>query len=178
MQLHNEIVEFYNYYGPNEAENEARKRFFGKVKREIKFMWPNAKVKVFGSTATKLFLPMSDVDVVVRVPGFEKSSMKMVRKMQARLARLSWTRSCEPILAKVPIVKLEDTDSNLFMDISFNKSNGVAAVNFIKKFMVIYPEMKFLLLVLKAFLKSRGLNETFHGGLSSYLLTVLVISYF
>ena len=74
-------MEFYNYYGPNEAENEGRKRFFGKVKREIKFLWPSAKVKVFGSTATKLFLPMSDVDVVVRVPGFDKSSMKMVRKL-------------------------------------------------------------------------------------------------
>ena len=33
-------------------------------------------------------------------------------------------------MAKVPIVKLEDTESNLFMDISFNKCNGVAAVSF------------------------------------------------
>ena len=37
--------------------------------------------------------------------------------------------------------------------------------------------MRYMILVLKAFLKSRGLNETYHGGLSSYLLTLLVISY-
>lgn len=63
------------------------------------------------------------------------------------------------------------------MDISFNKTNGVAAVSFIRKFMAKYPEMKYLILVIKAFLKTRGLNETFHGGLSSYLTTILVISY-
>ena len=67
--------------------------------------------------------------------------MKLVRRLQLRLARLTWTRSCEPILAKVPIVKLEDTDSNLFMDISFNKCNGVSAVSFVKKYLVVYPEM-------------------------------------
>ena len=80
-------------------------------------------------------------------------------------------------MAKVPIVKLEDTESNLFMDISFNKCNGVAAVSFVQKYLLIYPEMKFLILLIKAFLKSRGLNETYHGGLSSYLVTILVISY-
>lgn len=74
-------------------------------------------------------------------------------------------------------MKLEDTESNLFMDISFNKTNGVAAVYFIKKFMTKFPELKYLVLVIKAFLKTRGLNETFHGGLSSYLVTILVISY-
>ena len=63
------------------------------------------------------------------------------------------------------------------MDISFNKTNGVAAVYFIKKFMTKFPELKYLVLVIKAFLKTRGLNETFHGGLSSYLVTILVISY-
>ena len=177
VQFHNEIVEFCKIYGPSEEDYEIRRKFFSKVKREIKFIWPDAKVKVFGSTATKLYLPMSDLDVVVRIPGFDKNSMKFVRKLQSRLARLSWTRSCEPIIAKVPIVKLEDTVSNLYMDISFNKSNGVAAVSFIKKYMTIYPEMHFLILVLKAFLKTRGLNETYHGGLSSYLITLLVISY-
>ena len=40
-----------------------------------------------------------------------------------------------------------------------------------------YPEMRPLLLVLKCFLKSRQLNETYHGGVSSFLLTMLVTSY-
>lgn len=31
--------------------------------------------------------------------------------------------------------------------------------------------------MLKAFLKSRSLNETYHGGVGSFLLTMLVTSY-
>ena len=34
-----------------------------------------------------------------------------------------------------------------------------------------------MILVLKAFLKSRNLNETYHGGVGSFLLTMLVTSY-
>lgn len=34
-----------------------------------------------------------------------------------------------------------------------------------------------MILVLKAFLKSRDLNETYHGGVGSFLLTMLVTSY-
>lgn len=82
IQFHNEIVEFYNTYGPRLEDNEIRRKYFGKVKREIKFLWPDAKVKVFGSSATMLYLPMSDIDVVVKVPGFEKQAKKMVRKLQ------------------------------------------------------------------------------------------------
>ena len=65
VQLHNEIVEFHNYYGPKESDGIVRREFYEKVKREIGFLWPDAKVRVFGSTATKLYLPMSDIDLVV-----------------------------------------------------------------------------------------------------------------
>jgi len=34
-----------------------------------------------------------------------------------------------------------------------------------------------MLLVLKCFLKSRQLNETYHGGVSSFLLTMMVTNY-
>ena len=37
--------------------------------------------------------------------------------------------------------------------------------------------MRPLLLVLKCFLKSRQLNETYHGGVSSFLLSMLVTSH-
>jgi non-canonical poly(A) RNA polymerase PAPD5/7 len=77
----------------------------------------------------------------------------------------------------VPIVKLEDVETGLFMDISFNAVEGLHTIKLIQKFQIEFPELKFLVLVLKAFLKSRGLNQTHTGGISSYLLTILTISY-
>ena len=40
-----------------------------------------------------------------------------------------------------------------------------------------YPELRALMLVLKCFLKARQLNETYYGGVSSFLLTMLVVSH-
>jgi non-canonical poly(A) RNA polymerase PAPD5/7 len=69
----------------------------------------------------------------------------------------------------VPIVKLEDKETELFVDVSFGRANGVSALSFIKKFLLLYPELKYLLIIIKAFLKARDLNETFHGGMSSFV---------
>lgn len=121
IQLHNEIIKFYQFYGPCESEDRIRKDFYFRVRDQIKKVWPYAKIKIFGSTASRLYLPQSDLDVVVFLPKSKVDDLKLVKTLQNKLSKLAWTRSCESIGAKVPIVKLEDTVSGLFMDISFNK---------------------------------------------------------
>ena len=177
VQLHNEIIEFYKIYGPNRESKKIRKKLFNKTKRTIKAIFPGSLVKMFGSTAAMLYLPKSDIDIVVFVPKQTLNEHKSSKKLYKYINKISWIKSCQQIGAKVPIVKLEDEESGLFVDISFSKSNGVAALSFIKKYLVLYPELKYLLIIIKAFLKSRDLNETFHGGMSSFTCTLLIISY-
>lgn len=57
IKLHNEIIDFFLYYGPSKEEDTQRKMLFTKVKTLIKNAYPDAKVKVFGSCATGLYLP-------------------------------------------------------------------------------------------------------------------------
>ena len=63
------------------------------------------------------------------------------------------------------------------VDISFNMNNGVKSVELIKDFCVQFPALKKLVLVLKQFLLQRDLNEVFHGGISSYSLILMCISF-
>jgi non-canonical poly(A) RNA polymerase PAPD5/7 len=63
------------------------------------------------------------------------------------------------------------------VDISFNRTNGIYCVKLVKHLLKKYPELKPLLIVLKCFLKSRQLNESYHGGVSSFLLTMMTTSY-
>ena len=93
------------------------------------------------------------------------------------MSRISWIKSAEWIGARVPLVRLQDSKTKLFVDISFSRTNGVSAIKFIKKYLILYPELKYLLMIIKAFLKARDLNKTFHGGMSSYVCTLLIISY-
>ncbi|CAI2371144.1 unnamed protein product [Moneuplotes crassus] len=177
VKLHNEIIEFFRTFGPNRKRNALRKELFKKIKKVIKAVFPDCIVKIFGSTAAMLYLPQSDIDIVVFLPQKSTNDLKNARKLHRMISSISWVTSCECIPAKVPLVKLTDKESRLSVDISFSRGNGVAALSFIKKYQLIYPELKYLLLIIKAFLKTRDLNETFHGGMSSFVCTLLIISY-
>ena len=82
---------------------------------------------------------------------------------------------------QVPIVKLTDAETEVKVDVSFNtdlnQNCGVESAELIKGFIKQYECLKFLVLVLKQFLVQRDLNEVFSGGISSYALTLLVISF-
>lgn len=61
------------------------------------------------------------------------------------------------------------------VDISISDDSGPRAARYIVQQARQYGTLKPLVLVLKAYLKSQGLNEVANGGLSSYSLTNMVI---
>ena len=79
--------------------------------------------------------------------------------------------------AKVPIIKFITTHGRLSVDISINQKNGIAAGKMIKNFLIELPALRSLVLVIKSFLNQRGMNEVFTGGLGSYSIVCLAISF-
>lgn len=77
----------------------------------------------------------------------------------------------------MPIIKLRDKESDVKVDISFNMSSGVQSAKLIKDFKKKFPVLAKLVLVLKQFLLQRDLNEVFTGGISSYSLILMTISF-
>eukprot|EP00826_Nyctotherus_ovalis_P011627 TRINITY_DN13025_c0_g1_i5.p1 TRINITY_DN13025_c0_g1~~TRINITY_DN13025_c0_g1_i5.p1 ORF type:complete len:184 (+),score=39.62 TRINITY_DN13025_c0_g1_i5:158-709(+) len=63
------------------------------------------------------------------------------------------------------------------MDITFNIFDGLKSVKPIKKLLETYPPLKWLVIVLKAFLRERGCNQTFTSGIGSFLLVVMVTGF-
>lgn len=80
-------------------------------------------------------------------------------------------------LSKVPIVKLTDSETDVKVDISFNMSSGVNSARLIKEYKETYPALPKLVMVLKQFLLQRDLNEVFTGGISSYSLILMTVSF-
>ncbi len=60
---------------------------------------------------------------------------------------------------------------------SANRKNGYEAKKVIKKILEDYPYLRPLIYVLKYFLRQRKLNESYTGGISSFLLFNLLFSY-
>ncbi len=65
VKLHNEILQFSEYIAPTMEELFMRNEIILRVGRVIREQLAKAEVEVFGSYKTGLFLPTSDIDMVV-----------------------------------------------------------------------------------------------------------------
>lgn len=178
MSLHYEVLQFANFMAPTAAEEAAREALVATLRRVIGRLWPTASVQLFGSYATRLYLPTSDVDVCVLGAPEDGGGRDMLETVAAALRRVpGLVRTLRVIRARVPLVKLTDAASGVACDISFNQPNGPTNVPVIRRYLHAYPALHPLLLVIKAFLHQRGLNEVFTGGLGSYSVLLLVVSH-
>uniref|UniRef100_A0A673YW11 Terminal nucleotidyltransferase 4A n=1 Tax=Salmo trutta TaxID=8032 RepID=A0A673YW11_SALTR len=174
--LHEEVVDFYNFMSPQPEEASMRKEVVNRIETVIKELWPTADVQIFGSFSTGLYLPTSDIDLVV----FGKWERLPLQQLEQALRKHN---VAEPFSIKVldkatvPIIKLTDQETDVKVDISFNVETGVKAALFIKDYTKRYPVLPYLIFVLKQFLLQRDLNEVFTGGISSYSLILMVISF-
>lgn len=176
MGLHEEIQDFYDYMSPTSEEANMRTDVVARITNVIKGLWPKAEVQIFGSFRTGLYLPTSDIDLVVLG---EWKQLPLFTLERALLEKGITNRDNIKVLdkASVPIVKLTDITTDIRVDISFNVPNSVKSAKLIVKFMEDYPILKYLVLVLKQFLLQRDLNEVFTGGISSYSLILLTVSF-
>ena len=79
--------------------------------------------------------------------------------------------------AKVPIIKFVTTHGRFAVDISINQANGIEAGKMVRGFIQEMPALRGLVLVTKAFLSQRSMNEVYSGGLGSYAIVCLVVSF-
>lgn len=162
FRLHTEIEQFYAHMIPTATEHALRVRVVSRIERVVLSMWPDAHVEVFGSFRTGLYLPTSDIDLVV-IGLWDKLPL---RTLETELLATGIAEPCSVRVldkASVPIIKLTDRESQVKVDISFNMESGVRSAELIKDYKRKYPVLSKLVLVLKQFLLQRDLNEVFTG---------------
>lgn len=175
LALHQEILDFVRYVTPTEAERGVRAALLERLRGVTGRVFPAADTQVFGSYATDLYLPTSDIDVCVMGSG--ESQRDALRRLGSALRQHGFERVQCIDNAKVPIVKCVDSSSGISVDVSFDVSNGPENVALIKDYLRRYPALRPLVLVLKCFLLQRKLNEVFSGGIGSYCLILVVMSH-
>ncbi|KAI0567081.1 Nucleotidyltransferase [Gracilaria domingensis] len=177
IALHHEVLEFLRFIEPTDAEKASRENMVTKVKSIVKSLWPDSHAELFGSYATNIFLPSSDIDMcVTNTPnGGEKAEFEQLA--QAIRNVTGFARRVNIVDAKVKLVKIIASEGSINCDITIGVRNGPDYVPSIKKYVSTYPALRPLLLVLKCFLQQRNLNEVYSGGLGSYSVLLLVVSH-
>jgi non-canonical poly(A) RNA polymerase PAPD5/7 len=147
-----------------------------------------------------LLSDIRDIDIVIQTGYASTSTKALAQNSLMRLATtlrnagLAERRRVQVIAARVPIVKFNSVhgmscrtssdaaDGNLLearvaIDISLNQTTGVTAIAVIKKYLEHFPALRPLILIVKSYLNQRGMNEVYKGGLGSYSIICLVISF-
>lgn len=176
LQLHKEIVDFCDFLSPTQEEQAARSAAVQGVFEVIKYIWPNCKVEVFGSFRTGLYLPTSDIDVVILGSGI-KDPQTGLQGLSRALSQKGIAKKIQVIAkARVPIIKFVEKKSGVSFDISFDAVNGPKAADYIKDAVLKCPPLRPLCLILKVFLQQRELNEVYSGGIGSYALLAMLMA--
>ncbi|KAG0303016.1 hypothetical protein BGZ98_007058 [Dissophora globulifera] len=176
--LTQEVTEFVNYLLPTKHEHEVRFLAFKRIKNALLTIWPEAEIQMFGSYETGLYLPTSDLDIVVIPKGNVLVKGRDLFVASKILRRLQVGTKFEIISkAKIPLIKLRESYSNISIDISFNQRNGVQGAEVVRDMVSNTPGLKQLVILVKYFLMLRGLNDPSQGGLGSYATTVMILSF-
>ncbi|RMZ72371.1 hypothetical protein GMOD_00010234 [Pyrenophora seminiperda CCB06] len=191
--LHNEILDFYDFVAPKAFEHDQRNRLVERINAALgphRFAYDNGRVLCFGSYPAGLYLPTADMDLVYVSDKHYNGGAPVVDMSDKRLGKGILHKAAKKlkdtgipqgyaqvINAKVPIIKFQDKLTKLQVDISFENLSGVQAQATFAEWKRDYPDMVYLVALMKQFLAMRGLNEVHTGGIGGYTIICLIVHY-
>jgi non-canonical poly(A) RNA polymerase PAPD5/7 len=175
LGLHEEILDYLEYVSPSEQERKLREELVDRVKSITYKVFPLCEIDIFGSFQTGLYLQTSDIDLVVKL---KERIPRYLHILAAEIEKSKMATQIEVIdSARVPIVKFMDKKTQITVDICFNNSTAVEAAPLIAERLDGLPALKALVMVMKHFLFCRRLNETYYGGIGSFVLFLMVSNF-
>ena len=175
-------LEDYQQYIQSEIEVKLKKieDIKAQLQSVVNEVDPNYKVNLYGSYSTGLCLPWSDIDTVITSKDGHYDS-NFLNRLNIKLSTKEWVKD-QTFLdrATIPIIKLISKDEfNFHIDISLSSENhfGLKTVSLVKEYLKAYKVLKPIILALKTLLKNGCLNDPYKGGLSSYGLILMVVSF-
>lgn len=150
---------------------------------------------VYGSQASGLSLPESDIDLLLIFCDSNNSLDKFISELYKILLTSNKFNNVTSLpKASSPIIKIEykinsnSEISEVHMDISFhnifpNKNSiyytpSLLIVNYIQKSLEYLPQSKNVIIVIKKYLKNLGLNNYYTGGLNSFSIFLMVFAFY
>ena len=178
IALHEEICDFIDFLQPTEAEIFMRRQIELQISDIAKKLWPDCEPCAYGSMTTHLVLPTSDIDMsILEVPITTEDALV------ALCSEISNQRLCagafpQMILkTKVPLLKFNTRSGDIEVDVSVNAIDGKSNSAVVNKMLKQFPEAQYIILIVKYFLHQRDLDEPYRGGVGSFAVTLLVLSF-
>ena len=164
------------------ADNVQKTKKAQRLETFVRKVYPSAKIFVFGSTMTGLAEQNSDLDVACDIPvsGHErtkKDEERLVWNVFQQLRKTGQFRGLQAIpRARCPIIKNEPppgSQDTMPFDLSFRLFGAVNS--FLLHDYFTEPPMRVAGVVIKAWSKASGINNSRFGYLSSYAIILMFL---
>lgn len=165
-----ELLLFIKYIRPTEKSIKQRNNTFKRYNDLI--ISAGHTASLFGSSRNHLFLPSSDLDIVVISRGSKSSHKKTLLKLKKK-----FLINAEFIDCAVPLLKFVDQITGIKVDISCNEGGCTDAISVALHMAEQLKGFTGLVFVLKQFLVNRGLDSNQSFGIGGYGLVLWVGSF-
>ena len=172
------------YIQPTQQEIDARNDLVNRFTALIASFKSNATVRPVGSYVTGLFVPTSDIDMVL-VPNDALYSSPIFARTKLssifyKLQGTGFASKLEDVLqATVPLIRITDKKTGIQIDLTAADTHGIEATKAVQKWTSGEDAeiIKMLVMVVKMFLSIRKCGTTYTGGLNSYVLVWMVVAW-
>ncbi|KAI9022273.1 hypothetical protein CLU79DRAFT_751962 [Phycomyces nitens] len=188
-----ELYDFLQSHIPSKEAQNQRANILRKISVMLQDVWPDMRLRleVFGSSVNGLDFENSDLDLCIVVPSeiYQKDLYNMSRLMnepysvynmhfvEEKLREIGMLNVKAITAATVPICKFNDPVSNISCDINTNNVLGIDNSKLVKAYSFLDTRVRPFLYAIKYFVKSRDINESLKGTLSSYTYSLMSLWY-
>ena len=164
------------YMKPTSQEIRMRKDLVRRFTKLITSFNMNASIRPVGSYVTGLYLPTSDIDMVITfsLGGYSGRLYTLI----GNIRKSGFASKIEDVLhATVPLIRITDKITGIQIDLTAADGHAVKATEAVQEWLQHSSPAKPLLFVVKMFLSIRRCGTTYTGGINSYALFWMVVAW-
>nr|XP_043628434.1 UTP:RNA uridylyltransferase 1 [Erigeron canadensis]XP_043628435.1 UTP:RNA uridylyltransferase 1 [Erigeron canadensis]XP_043628436.1 UTP:RNA uridylyltransferase 1 [Erigeron canadensis] len=176
-RLNAHFLAIYESLIPPEEEKQKQKQLMALLDKHVTKEWPGARLFLYGSCANSFGFRKSDIDVCLAMGDGDIDKSEILLKLADILKSDNLENVQALTRARVPIVKLMDPVTGISCDICVNNLLAVINTKLLRDYSKIDVRLRQLAFIVKHWAKSRGVNETYQGTLSSYAYVLMCIHF-
>ena len=179
-RFNSEIADYINYIVPSNFALTKRTYTIELLTHIIEKYNPNWKVILYGSFSQNISTIFSDLDFAIyNNQSFSSGDTFQLFYIMNILSNEGFSQDIEFINANCPILRGTCINTGINFDICFNKrSSGIKAIELVRNVVDNNVIIKQAVIFIKILLKIKNLNETFTGGMCSFLVFHLVYYFY
>ncbi|KAL8160131.1 hypothetical protein V2J09_001668, partial [Rumex salicifolius] len=177
QRFNSAFLEVFESLIPVEEEKAKQKQLFTRLQMLVCKEWPSARLFLYGSCANSFGFPKSDLDVCLAIGDQDIDKPEFLLRLADILQKDNLENVQALTRARVPIVKLKDPVTGISCDICINNVLAVVNTKLLRDYGEIDGRLRQLAFIVKHWAKSRAVNETYQGTLSSYAYVLMCIHF-